>query len=212
MRANPAGARSDEAKTPQPGEANSHRVLEAARHGDRAAIDRLLGEARPRLLALALRVLGDADEAEDAVQDALVKVWQKLYRFEGRSAFSTWLHRIAVNAALDRRRRRPAVAAAELDERRAFDQRPSSETPERLYARAEAGVVVERALGRLSPAHGETLRLRELEGESYSAIADVTRCPVGTVMSRLHHARRNLARELGATAAGQGDLEALHAA
>jgi RNA polymerase sigma-70 factor (ECF subfamily) len=212
MPANPAGTGSPEAKTPQPGGADSHEALRAAQRGERAALDRLLAEARPRLYGLALRVLGDPDEAEDAVQDALVKVWRNLGRFEGRSSFSTWLHRIAVNAALDRRRRRPAAPAAELDERRDYGERGSSETPERLYAREEAGVYVRRALGRLSPAHGEALRLCDLEGESYATIATTTRCPIGTVMSRIYHARRNLVRELGATAMDGGDLEALRAA
>ena len=83
-----------------------------------AALERLLAEARPKLLSLAMRVLDDADEAEDAVQDAMIKVWRNLGRFEGRAAFTTWLHRIAVNAALDRLRRRGSVplSAGEPDE------------------------------------------------------------------------------------------------
>src|SRR5207253_7948344 len=71
-----------------------------------------------------------------------------------------------------------------------------NETPERAYARAEVGVAVQGAIGRLSPAHAETLALRELDGESYQSIAAIVRCPVATVMSRLHHARRRLAVEL----------------
>ena len=70
------------------------------------------------------------------------------------------------------------------------------ETPERIYARAETAVVVHRAMAQLSETHGEALRLCDLEGESYATIAAVTECPLGTVMSRLFHARRKLAREL----------------
>jgi RNA polymerase sigma-70 factor (ECF subfamily) len=177
-------------------------LIARAKQGDRAALERLLAQARPRLLAAALRVVRDRDEAEDVVQESLLKVCRHLTRFEGRSAFSTWLHRIVVNTSLDRLRRlqvRPGRAPCETDggERRAepaeaFDD----ETPERVYGRAEAGCAVQGAIARLSPVHREALALREIDGESYQSIAAIARCPVGTVMSRLHHARRRLAAEL----------------
>jgi len=208
------------AKTPQLTEADAPLEagrmppeLAAAKRGEGEALEHLLAGVRPRLYALAMRVLADPDEAEDAVQDAMVKVWKNLDRFEGRAAFSTWLHRIGVNAALDRRRRRPATPAVELDD--AHDPATtevSPETPERQYARAEASFVVRRAVERLSPAHGEALRLCDLEGESYAEIANLTACPIGTVMSRLYHARRNLVRELTTDIAAEGELETLRAA
>ena len=214
------------AKTPQPAGADSHsapgaadlgELVAAAQVGAGDALERLLAEARPRLLALAMRVLGDADEAEDAVQDAMIKVWRNLPRFEGRAAFSTWLHRIAVNAALDRLRRRGSAPVAtgtadDLHQSDSSGQLPIPETPERIYARAETAVVVRQAMGRLSSTHGEALRLCDLEGESYATIAEVTDCPLGTVMSRLFHARRKLVRELSDTATSEGDLAALRAA
>jgi RNA polymerase sigma-70 factor (ECF subfamily) len=193
-------------------------LIAAAQRGKTDALERLLAGARPRLLALAMRVLGDADEAEDAVQDAMIKVWRHLDRFEGRAAFTTWLHRIAVNAALDRRRRRSPVAlpttiGGEEDRLHVADEHHAApETPERIYARAETAVVVRGAMARLSSVHGEALRLCDLEGESYATIATETDCPLGTVMSRLYHARRNLARELTSHATDTGDLEALRAA
>ena len=211
------------AKTPQPAGADSQsaaapadlgELVAAAQTGEGEALERLLAEARPKLLALAMRVLGDTDEAEDAVQDATIKVWRNLGRFEGRAAFTTWLHRIAVNAALDRLRRRGTVplASGTPDEHHHDGQLPVPETPERIYARAETAVVVQRAMAQLSETHGEALRLCDLEGESYATIAAVTECPLGTVMSRLFHARRKLARELTETATNEGDLEALRAA
>jgi RNA polymerase sigma-70 factor (ECF subfamily) len=190
-------------------------LVAAAQTGAGAALERLLAEARPKLLSLAMRVLNDADEAEDAVQDAMIKVWRNLGRFEGRAAFTTWLHRIAVNAALDRLRRRGSVplSAGEPDEHHHDTAELAlPETPERIFARAETAVVVRRAMGQLSETHGEALRLCDLEGESYATIAEVTECPLGTVMSRLFHARRKLARALTETAADDGDLAALRAA
>ena len=94
----------------------AQRGVDDRRPGRRqAALDRLLAYTRARFFPLAMRVLGDPDEAEDAMQDALVKVWRYLDRFEGRSALSTWLHRIVVNAALDRLRRRPPLALSAAD-------------------------------------------------------------------------------------------------
>jgi|KBSMisStaDraftv2_1062788.scaffolds.fasta_scaffold825557_1 RNA polymerase sigma-70 factor (ECF subfamily) len=211
------------AKTPQPAEADSQQptpadlgeLVAAARTGKGEAVERLLAEARPKLLSLAMRVLGNADDAEDAVQDAMIKVWRHIGRFEGRAAFTTWLHRIAINAALDRLRRRGSAhisSAAPEDHAHDSSQVTPPETPERIYARTETAVVVRRAMARLSDTHGEALRLCDLEGESYATIASVTDCPLGTVMSRLFHARRKLARALTETATGEGDLAALRAA
>src|SRR4029079_8849948 len=181
-------SRPRQAKTPQPEGADSQtpaspadlsELVVAAQTVGGEALDRLLAEARPKLLSLAMRVLGDADEAEDAVQDAMGKVSRQLGRFEGRAAFTTWLHRIAINAALDRMRRRGSVPLAngEPDEH----HHDTSETAltrntARIYARAETAVVVRRAMGELSDTHGEASRLCDLEGESYATIAQVTEC------------------------------------
>ena len=209
------------AKTPQPAGADSQapadlgELVSAAQTGEGAALERLLAEARPKLMALAMRVLGDPDDAEDAVQDAMIKVWRNLGRFEGRAAFTTWLHRIAINASLDRLRRRGSVhiaAGAPDEHHHDASELVPPETPERVYARAETAVVVRQAISSLSESHGEALRLCDLEGESYATIADVVNCPLGTVMSRLFHARRKLARALTETATDEGDLAALRAA
>jgi RNA polymerase sigma-70 factor (ECF subfamily) len=135
------------------------------------------------------------------VQEALVKVCRSLSRFEGRSSFSTWLHRIVVNAALDRLRRHGArkekLQSDGDDDREVGPQEKVDEqTPERVVSRRETGAVVRGALARLSPTHRQVLELREFDGESYRDLARLVRCPVGTVMSRLHHARHKLAAEL----------------
>jgi RNA polymerase sigma-70 factor (ECF subfamily) len=176
-------------------------LIDQARAGDRGALNRLLASVRPRLMAVALRIMHDRDDAEDVVQEALVKVCRNLTRFEGRSAFTTWLHRIVVNTGLDRLRRpelrRDRVAENDEGEVRAEPVAAiDEETPEQLYSQAETGAVVQGAIARLSPVHREVLSLRELDGESYQDIAAIARIPVGTVMSRLHHARRRLAAEL----------------
>jgi len=177
-------------------------TLAKAQAGDRQALQALLAAARPRLAAVALKMVRDRDDAEDVVQEAMLKVWRHVGRFEGRAAFSTWLHRIVVNTAVDRlRARRHAVAhpgghdGTDEGERRQ-PEAVNDETPEDLLGRAQVGAAVRGAMAQLSPVHRDVLALRELEGDSYQQIAAIARCPVGTVMSRLHHARHRLAETL----------------
>jgi len=199
------------ARSPQGCEADSlsdvdlGELIDGARGGDHGALNRLAARIRPRLLAIALRTVRDRDEAEDVAQEALVKVCRYLTRFEGRSTFATWIHRITVNTSLDCLRRQQARHERVTDRDDAGPERPApqdsidEETPERALARAEVGAAVQGAIARLTPSHAETLALRELDGESYQSIAAIVRCPIGTVMSRLHHARRRLVAELGST-------------
>jgi RNA polymerase sigma-70 factor (ECF subfamily) len=194
----------EQTEPPHAGEANvsDRNTVERAQGGDRQALESLLEAARPRLFSVALKMLRDTDDAEDVVQDAMLKVWRYVGRFEGRAALSTWLHRIVVNTALDHLRSRKAGPAhlrggedAEGEERRgpeAIDEH----TPEVAVGSAEVGMAVRAAMASLSPVHNQVLALREFDGESYEAIASIVRCPVGTVMSRLHHARHRLADTL----------------
>ena len=197
------------AKAPQAREAASQsavstpafdELLRQAKAGDHQAFARLVSEARPRALAVALKVLRNPDDAEDAVQDAFLKVWRYLGRFEGRASFSTWLHRIVMNASLDLVRRQSCRPEAHAETEEAPDRRgaePShDETPERSLCEAQQSAIVRTALASLSPSHRQALTLREFEDRSYEEIAAASKIPIGTVMSRLHHARRRLADEL----------------
>jgi RNA polymerase sigma-70 factor (ECF subfamily) len=175
-------------------------LLARAQGGDHDAFAALVADARPRALAVAVKVLRNPDDAEDAVQDAFLKVWRYLGRFEGRSSFSTWIHRIVMNASLDLLRRQSCRPEAHVEADDSGEHRPlelvHEETPEHTLADAQTGALVRTALANLSPAHQQALTLREFEDRSYEEIAEVSRCPIGTVMSRLHHARRKLADEL----------------
>jgi RNA polymerase sigma-70 factor, ECF subfamily len=203
------------AKTPQTSVAGVHAdLISRALGGDMRAFEELLSEARPRAVAVATKVLHDPDDAEDAVQEAFLKAWKNLARFEGRSAFATWIHRIVMNSSLDLLRRRacrPTTLGVEDDsgERRTRPEPVTTETPERVLARSEAHRLVHGALAELSPTHRQTVTLREIEEHSYEEIAQISACPIGTVMSRLHHARKRLAEEL--QAAIEPDLTALAA-
>jgi RNA polymerase sigma-70 factor (ECF subfamily) len=190
-----------------PAEARVDALVDRAKTGDSAALNELLVAMRPRALAAALRVVHNRDDAEDAVQDAFLKVWRCLAAFEGRSSFSTWIHRIVTNASLDLLRRtssRPETVERADGQEMAVDAavrdgEPSNEqTPESELCGYEIQTLVRTAVATLPAAHRQAVELREFEDCSYQEMAEIIQCPVGTVMSRLHHARQKLASELRA--------------
>ena len=178
-------------------------LVDRAKSGNNAAFEELLVVLRPRAMATALRVLHNRDDAEDAVQDAFLKVWRCLGTFEGRSLFPTWIHRIVTNASLDLLRRN--TNRSETVERggsvktMVCDKEPSTQrTPESDLCDYEIHLLVRSAVAGLPSMHRRTVELREFDDCSYQEMAEIIQCPVGTVMSRLHHARNRLASELRA--------------
>ena len=186
----------------QPARRDEASVLaDQVKAGDREALRPLLEQVRPRALAIALKVLRNREDAEDAVQEALVKAWKNIDRFEGRASFTTWIHRIVMNTSLDILRRntsRPDLAVTtEREDEEQPKLEPSHEiTPEHTVALGEMQLMVRAAVSRLAPVHQQAINLREFEDCSYDEIAETAGCPVGTVMSRLHHARHRLADDL----------------
>jgi len=176
-------------------------MVERAKAGDANALQSLLAAARPRALAAALKVLHNRDDAEDAVQDAFLKVWRCLGAFESRSSFSTWIHRIVTNASLDLLRRNTSRSEVtdrvdnrdgDRDGAAIVIEHASEETPETELVQLEVQRLVRTAVATLPAAHRQAVELREFEDFSYQEMAEVIQCPVGTVMSRLHHARNKL--------------------
>ncbi|HUT74755.1 MAG TPA: sigma-70 family RNA polymerase sigma factor [Armatimonadota bacterium] len=157
-------------------------LVAACRQGDRRAFDALLERHRGWVLNLAYQMLGAADEAQDAAQEVLVRVFTRLGGFRGEATFATWLRRITVNECINRLGRRG---------------REGELPPELASARSspDEGVAVRAAIQSLSPPLRAALVLRELHGASYREIAHILRVPVGTVRSRLAAAREKL-REL----------------
>lgn len=175
-------------------------LIDRVKRGDQAAFRPLVERYQRRVFALALSVMRDADEARDVVQEAFVKAYRHLDSFQGDASFYTWLYRIAMNQCIDRMRRMRRGEHVEFDE--AIDREEVGESgisPQRLgFDPAQALVdreIRERvgaALEKLSPPHRAVLVLREVEGLSYQEIADVLGCAIGTVMSRLFHARKRM--------------------
>jgi RNA polymerase sigma-70 factor (ECF subfamily) len=176
-----------------------------ARQGDHEAFRVLVERYQVRVQGLALRVLRDPEQARDAVQEAFLKAYRSLARFEGRSSFYTWLYRLVMNVCLDLRRRDRSDRHVEWDDARQVEppaeERKDSESsglygPADAVFRRELREHVAAAIDRLPEAARETLVLREVEGLSYAEIAEALEVPKGTVMSRLHYARRQVRKVL----------------
>jgi RNA polymerase sigma-70 factor (ECF subfamily) len=179
-------------------------LIERGLHGDARALDVLFARNTRTLYQTALRVLGNPEDAEEALQEGLLSAYRNLPRFEGRSQFSTWLTRIVINAALMRRRSKRARPAVSLDERTPDGELPLAErfadespNPEQLYAGTELGDRVNKNLAQISPLLRTAFWLREIEGLSAEEAAHVLGVSRNTLKARLWRARQELAARLG---------------
>jgi RNA polymerase sigma-70 factor (ECF subfamily) len=170
--------------------------------GDHGAFGEIVRRHRERLWAVALRTLGDREEAADALQEALLSAFRAADRFRGESAVTTWLHRIVVNACLDRARRRQARPVVSLPELQAVRE-PDSAEPDRDTARE-----VWAALEKLPAEQRVPLVLLEMQGYSVAEIAHHLGIAEGTVKSRCARGRARLAVLLGHLRMPEGDADA----
>lgn len=176
-------------------------IAARARAGERAALRQLVEKSAPRIYRLALRVVGDPDEADDVVQETYIRAWERIDELRDPSAVMGWLSRIARNAARDRlrwwkRRRRESFDEAGAALAHLVAQAGSAPLADEALAAAETGAAVARAVAALPDKHRLVLLLREADGMSYEEIAESLGIAVGTVESRLHRARAALARRL----------------
>ena len=180
----------------EPGSERDEDLIRRVRAGDTAAFGALVERHQGRVYSLCLRVLGDADVAYDVAQDTFLTVLRKLDGFRGDSAFTTWLHRVTVNACYDelrRARRRPMLHIA-TDEGPEPEPGPPVEDPaEQVGARLDAAA----ALAAIPEEFRVALVLADVQDLPYGRIAEVLDVPVGTVKSRVHRGRLALAKVLG---------------
>jgi RNA polymerase sigma-70 factor (ECF subfamily) len=184
-----------------PGAADAE-LVDKARAGDHQAFRVLVERYQGRVYGMALRVLRNEDAARDAVQDGFLKAYGALDRFEGRSSFYTWLYRIVMNQCLDRKRRDRSDREVEWNDEVATGLEEggamAATAPDVAAERGELREVLGRAIADLPEDARRTIQLREIDGLSYKEIAAALGVPKGTVMSRLHYARRRLQEALRA--------------
>jgi RNA polymerase sigma-70 factor (ECF subfamily) len=172
--------------------------------GDAQAFGELVLRHERRVYAVCLRVLGNAEDAADATQDTLLSVVRKLDGFRGEAAFTTWLHRIALNVCYDhlRRAQRGPVLHRLLD-----DDLPEREQGEPVPDHADAVAderMIAAALGEVPEDFRIAIVLADMQDLPYEEIAKVLDLPIGTVKSRVHRGRIALARALGVTSGEPG--------
>jgi RNA polymerase sigma-70 factor (ECF subfamily) len=173
--------------------------LEAARGGDARAFGKVVRCYQQRAYRAALAILGNPDDAWDLAQDGFVRAFDRLEQYNVELPFYPWFHRLLRNLCLNHlrwRRRRREDSMEAMEESGSFLRADPATSPERVAATHILGEQISMALRRLRPAAREILVMREIEDLSYAEIATLLEIPKGTVMSRLHHARRALRAEL----------------
>jgi RNA polymerase sigma-70 factor (ECF subfamily) len=172
------------------------RLVAAARRGDMKAFERLYRGHSARVYGLCLRMTRSPDIAEDCVQLAFVRAWRNLQAFEGRSAFGTWIHRIAVNEVLSHARNHGT--RAESDEELVVEKVESPNEGEQEFDAMDV-MDMERALQTLPQGARHAMVLQAIYGYSHEEVAEMLGIAVGTCKAQVHRARRLLRERMGMT-------------
>lgn len=174
-------------------------LLEKAKAGDVAAFEELIESYQRKIFNIALRIVGNYDDANDLAQEVLIRIYKSIGNFKEQSSLSTWIYRITTNVCLDDIRKRKNRKVISLDEEiRVEDgemQRQivsSDPLPEDTAEKGELRELVKDAISSLSDEHRLVIVLRDLQGFSYEEIARILKCPEGTVKSRINRARLTL--------------------
>lgn len=178
-------------------------IVQRVQAGDVAAFDQLILKYRERVYAMVYNMTSNREDAADLTQDAFIKAFQSINRFQGQSSFFTWLYRIAINSALTHIRKnklRSFFSFDKVHEDSAISAVLNQLTDKRDVARevfvSELQEKLNEAMQKLSIPHRTVVTLFEIDGLSHEEIADIMHCSVGTVRSRLHYAKQLLQGEL----------------
>lgn len=169
-------------------------LIERAQRGDEAAFEALFEAHKRRVYSLCLRMTSNTAEAEELAQEAFLQLFRKISTFRGESAFSTWLHRLAVNVVLMRLRKK-GLQQLSLDELDTSHDEPVKrdygDEDRRLLGSIDR-ITLERAIAALPPGYKQVFVLHDIEGYEHNEIAEIMRCSVGNSKSQLHKARMKL--------------------
>lgn len=184
---------------------NDEDLIKLSTQGDMQAFEELVARYQNRVYSLSYRYMGNEEDANDMAQEAMLKAYRALRAFKGESSFSTWLYRITANVCLDElRKRKRTVHMIYLDEpvatvdgndmeRDIADQSPTADI---IYEQKELGELLQSVINTLKPEHRTVIILRDIMDLSYEEMAEILKCSMGTVKSRLSRGREILRRKL----------------
>jgi RNA polymerase sigma-70 factor (ECF subfamily) len=169
---------------------DSHALwLQEIAKGNRDAFEKLYTEYQKRLFRYFIRMVGSVEAAEELTTDVLVEIWKKAGEFRGLSKVSTWVFGIAHHKAMNRFRTKQ-IKTEDIES--AAQVADANSTPEENAAQENLKGTIKRALTRLSAEHREVMELTFADGLSYQEIAEIMQCPINTVKTRMHYAKRHL--------------------
>ena len=176
-------------------------LVARSKTGDAESFNQLVKRWERPIFALAYRTLGREEDARDVTQETFLRAFRALAGFKGDAKFSSWLYRIALNLCRDWMRKERRAPLMDVPEGVAIEdlasERGPTETVEDLAARAELGRVVAKAMAHLPPEQRQAIILKEYHGLTFQEIADLMRCPLSTVKTRVYQGLSTLRNELG---------------
>lgn len=169
-------------------------LLRRACKGDVQAFEELMQSHESRIYAIALRMMGNREDAQDCAQEAMVRIYRAMGSFKGQSALATWIYRITMNTCLDELRRRKARKVTSLDSLvdNGWSPTDTGDTSEEYGLRVEKQNALNRAIQSLPDDMRAAIILRDVKGYSYDEIASILGANVGTIKSRISRGREKL--------------------
>lgn len=169
-------------------------LLRRAQKGDAEAFEELMVAQESRMYAIALRMMGNREDAQDCAQEAMVRIYRAMGSFKGQSSLATWIYRITMNTCLDELRRRKVRKVTSLDTlvESGWSPTDKGETPEEYGLRSEKQTVLNDAIQSLPDDMRAAIVLRDIKGYTYDEIADILNANVGTIKSRISRGRERL--------------------
>lgn len=178
-------------------------LVKRSKSGDIEAFEQLIFDYQKKAYNIALRIMGNQEDAKDMCQEAFIRIYKSIEGFKEQSSFSTWMYRIVTNVCLDEIRKKKKSEAVSLDGTYEtengeihFEIASDDDTPEESYVRAEKKSIILKSINELSEEYKTAIVLRDIQGFSYEEIANILCCSIGTVKSRINRARNILKNKL----------------
>ncbi len=178
-------------------------LLEKAKTGDVEAYEELVKSHYTIVYNIALRMLSNTHDASDLAQEVFIKIFKSIKNFEGKSSFKTWIYRITINLCYDEYKKKKHISIVSYDEQienknddYGIQTKNEIKTPEKSLLDSEIKGVLNDAINKLPKNLKIVVVLRDIQGFSYEEIAQILKCPQGTVKSRINRAREHLRKEL----------------